>query len=171
MIERQGKIVKGLEVVLDREINLQEKYLEVLDKERAVLPAFKADLLAPLTTQREELSKQMHAAQIERVELMKQFPEFRGKKLSDLVLLHCHEQDAKKLIKRINRLKSLVAQNKSGGSEFGQVAQFTLNLVNGVLSLFWSATQNVTRSYTRKGKVRESYNQQGSRHSGVLKQA
>jgi hypothetical protein len=171
VIEHKGKIVRALEAVLDREINIQERYLEVLDKERSVLPAFKADLLAPLTAEREELSKQMHATQIERVELMKQFPEFRGKKLSDLVQLHCHAHDAKNLLKRINRLKSLVAENKSGGSEFGQVAQFTLNLVNGVLSLFWSATQNVSRSYTRKGKVRESYNQQGSRHSGVLKQA
>lgn len=171
MFEKQGTFVRSLEAALDVEIDVQTRYLAALEQERELLPKFKTENLAELTAKRELISKEMAEAQLVRVELMRQFPEFRGKRLTDLVQLHCHPSDAKRLEDKIKRLKRAVATNRASGNEFGQVAQFTLNLVNGVLSLFWSATQNVTRSYTRKGKVRESYNTQGGRHSGVLKQA
>lgn len=171
MLERHAPLVNALDGVLDREIELQEKYSALLGAERSALAKFNSAEVDRICAERQAVYEQMQEMHSRRTELMKEFPEFRGRKLSDLVQLFCQPEDARRLHGKILRLKRSIAKSRRGSSEFGQIAQFTLNLVNGVLSIFWSATQHVTRAYTRRGDVKESFHPSGARQSNVLKEA
>ncbi|MBX7144134.1 MAG: flagellar export chaperone FlgN [Oligoflexia bacterium] len=171
MLERRAPLVLALDAVLDQEIELQEKYAALLAAERAALARFDSAEVERTCSERESVYDQMQQLHSRRTELMKEFPEFRGRRLSELVQLFCQPEDGRRLQGKILRLKQGIQKTRRGSSEFGQIAQFSLNLVNGVLSMLWSATQHVTRSYTRRGGVKESVHPSGDRHSNVLKEA
>lgn len=165
------RVIAELEGVLSQEIFLQKNYAEVLELERKSFRGFKTDLVVKYTQERQSIVEEMQAQQTLRIALMKQFPEFRGRKLTELIEKYCTSQDAKRLITKINQLKMSVGRTRQKTSEFGQIAQFSLGVVNGALSLLWSATQHITKSYSRKGSLKESYHHAGTRKAGIIKEA
>lgn len=171
MIARKSRLIIDLEHSLRAELALQEEYASVLQEEREHITHFQAGKVEELSARRETLSEQMRVAAEHRVELMSMFPAHDGKRLTDLIREHCHPEDRRVLLPLAEKLKTAVLTTKRLGQEFKQLANFSLNLVNGVMSIIWSATQNVTRSYTPQGTVKEAFHAQGSRLAGVLKQA
>lgn len=166
-----AKLSKDIEVILNTECQLYEQYLLLLEEERQSITCLNAEKIAAARYKRETVGQEMKAAQEERMSLMKGFPSSGGQRLSSLVIQHCHLDDSKRIILLIEKLRDLVKQSRTKGVEFGQVAQFALNMVNGSLSIIWTATQNVVRSYTRRGEINESYNPQHSRAQTVLTRA
>lgn len=171
MIERNSRLVRELDSALTAEIRLQEEYALVLSEERACITKFEADRVQELSAKRETLSEEMQKASDRRLELMSMFPSHEGKRLTDLIRAHCHREDMQRLLPLAEKLRAALLKTKTLGLEFKQLANFSLNLVNGVISIIWSATQNVTRSYTAQGTVREAFNTPGTRLAGVLKEA
>ena len=172
MIERNSRLIRDLERVLRAEIKLQEEYAALLTDERTCLTRFNADKIEEISLRRDLLNEKISQAAAERLELMKIFPNSQGKRLTELLKAHCHKQDIATLMPLAEKLKTVVQQTKSMGKEFKQLVDFSLNLVNGTLSIIWSATQNVTRSYTPQGKVREAFHPSTTqRWAGLLKQA
>lgn len=172
MIERNSRLVRELERILRRELALQQEYSELLTQERLHLTKFNSDKIVELSSKREEVSEQMRIASEERLELMKLFPEHHGKRLTELVARHCHPEDVVLLLPLAEKLRAALKHTKSLGTEFRQLADFSLNLVNGALSILWSATQNVTRSYTPQGTLQEKYHHTaGQTWAGLLKRA
>lgn len=153
------------------EISLYQEYLDCVSRERGVLSKFQAESLEQLTERREHLYGLMKDADLKRRELVKELSGSHKTKLSDAISKVYHGSDARELKSLALKLRKLVHETRTSGFEFKQITNFALGMVNGLLSIFMSATQNVTRSYSKKGTLKESYNPQGPRHTTVIKEA
>jgi hypothetical protein len=165
-----GNIVRSLENVLNKECKLYKQYISILQEERSYITNFDADKLTALTAKRAALYDDMLLAQDERLQLMRSFPNNTNQKLRDLISLHLSKADQAVLSPLAEELRNLVLLAQKESKEQNQIVKFGLKMVHGVLSLFWSATQNVVRSYSRKGDIRENYNST-TRDNNLLKKA
>jgi len=165
-----ARIVSSLANLIERECTLYEKYINILKEERGNITNFNAEKVNELTQKRANLYENMLKAQDDRLALMRSFPEGQGKKLRDLIESFCTPIDRIKLLPLANKLKALVEEAQLESKEQSQILNFGLKLVHGIMSLFWSATQNVVRSYSKKGASKEAFNP-ATRTSNVLKRA
>jgi hypothetical protein len=166
-MQRDPQFLASLQRLLEQECSVHAEYISLLEKEQKAMTAFKADEVTQLAAKREKLAEQMQSIEEKRKEFMKRFPDAENAKLSELIVKHCHPEDARKLSPLVSKLKKLITQSRGVGSELRQVANFSLNLIDGTLSIIWSATQNVTRAYSKKGVLKETYQ---SIKAGLLKQ-
>lgn len=157
--------------LIENECKIYEEYLACLDQERNSITKFNAESVTMLSEKRDQLQFRMKDAQLQRIAMIKDLTGIENTKLTDAVSKHFKGEEASTLLRLAKKLKTLVQKTQTKGHELSYISQFGLNVVNGLYSLFMSATQNVTRSYGRKGKIKESYHPAGSRHSGVIKEA
>lgn len=165
MIERGGQLVRNVESALRTEMDLQIQYAALMEEEGKYISKFDAEKVTELSSKRAQVSQNIDAARMKREKLCEQFPDHTGKKLTELVSQHCHRDDAKRIKQLAEKFRILVQGNQRRGFEFGQVTQFVLNLISGSMSILWSATQSVTRSYGRNGVVRETYTPKSKDHT------
>lgn len=156
---------------LDLEITLYQYYLELLDEERGSVTKFSAEKVEKYTEKRQQLIQEIQGALLKRVQFVKALSGSEKVRLTDAIRNSFSISEAKGLLNQAEKIRDLTQKIKSSSREFNQVVNFGLNVVNGTLSIFMSATQNVNKAYTRKGVVRESFNPQGSRKSGIIKEA
>lgn len=172
---RDPKLTKNLRHILEEECALQKAYLEVMTEERRCLGRMQDEganqKVLLLTTKREVLAEAMKQLSQQRAELLSVFPGTEGRRVSEIIAANFHKADVAELMPHVNRLKTLISKSRHSGLEFSQIVDFSLNLVNGLVSLLWSASQSVIKSYAPNGKPRESYNPGTSRAQSVLKQA
>lgn len=169
-VNSKGFIDK-LSSCLENECRLYQTYITLLKEEQAYLTRFNEEKLSGLSARRSELYDKLLTAQDRRLALMQNFPEKQGVKLRDLVLVHMLPQNARLVLPMIDQLRSLVKESQQLGKQHFQVLDFGLKMVHGLLSIFWSATQRVVKSYNRNGEIQQSYHPAKSRRSGVLKEA
>jgi len=159
---------------LEDECKLQEKYLELIECERQAIRNLNESQriaeLEKLTAKREILCFEIKQANEARLHLLSAIPESKTVKLSDLVKLYFRPNEAAELKPFIDRLKSLIQKSQNKGLEFNQIIGFSLNLINGLTSIFWSASQSVLRCYSKQGKIKEQFHPSQGRASTVLKQ-
>lgn len=166
-----AKDIAQLQQILEHEIELQENYQRALLKERHELRSFHADEVIAQTSKREQLFQEIAGAREARLALVESLAGSRSIQLSELVRARTSGEAQKKLLLRIERLKLLVAETARGAQELGQVATFSLNMVNGCLSTIYGATRSTTTNYTIQGQVKQSYYPMNSRREGVLREA
>ena len=171
MQNRDPKLARSLEQMLEKECKLYLDYIELLDTERSWITKFNSDKLQAIRAKREVLFESMKEAHEARLAVMDKFPEGRTQKLRVIIRRYFTHDEAKRLLPVADKLRELILKTRKNGMEFNQVATYALNLVNGTLSILWSATQNVVKSYGPSGIIQESFNPSGSRSVGVLKQA
>lgn len=172
MIEKNSRLVSALSSTIEREYKLYAEYLKVLEEERTCLSKFNAEKVTDLSDKRETLSIKISDARDARMELLKVIPDSDKRPLSEIVTRDFHPDDARKLMPLVAKLKEVVKQAQAKGREFNQVVNFSLNVVTSTLSIFWSATQTVTRSYGPQGVLKESLLPAATtRYSGVLREA
>lgn len=164
------RTIRSLETLLQRECGLYEQYIRILMEERQFVTRFNAEKITELTAKRAGLYESMLKSQDARLELMRTFPASKGKKLRELIAGNCTPEDKRKLLPLAEHLKRLVDEAQIQSKEQNQILGFGLKMVHGLTSIFWSATQNVVRTYSRKGVTKEAYNP-ASRTSSVLKRA
>lgn len=152
--EQAFSLLHGL---IRHECDLHREYLSVLASEREALTHFQQDEIVSLSSKRETLYESMRAAHERRLELMREFPGGEEMRLSQFIVKFCRPTDARVLAPLVAELKSLVKRCRTDGHEFNQIADFGLKMVGGTLSILWSATQDVSRSYSRQGKLKEFY--------------
>lgn len=169
--QNRSDVGSRLEKLLDHEYTLYEGYLELLKQEESHIVKFDTEAVNKLTLKRAELCEGMRAAHAERLELMGAFPECKGERLRKMALRCFHPQEAKRIISRADKLEALARETTREGIKHKQILSFGLKCVNGLVSMFWSATQNVVKSYSRKGKTKESYHPANSRKQNVIKEA
>lgn len=160
-----------LKTQLDKEIKLYKQYIEILAEEKAGITKFNSETVEASTQKREALYAEIKEAAVKRLEMLRDLAGPEKKRLTAVINEKFQGREAKELLARAETLKSLSEQLKKESREFGQIVNFGLNVVNGTLSIFMSATQNVTKSYGKSGLIKESFNPQGTRHSGVIKEA
>jgi|GEM_PF-6011685 len=161
---------KALQSLLEKECELYVKYNGVLSQERAHLSKFDSEKILLLSAERERLCDLMKEAQAQRRELIKQVSGSSRLKVTDFIAKYFSGQEAQLLLGRVERLRLLIHQTQSRGTEFSQVVNFAIKLIGGLVSIIWSATQNVVRSYTAGGKLKETYHPTGPRSVGVVKE-
>jgi hypothetical protein len=171
MIPIGGKLTIELERALRAEIELYKRYIKALKIEREAFRKFDADKISELTSKRAELVERLATANQKRLDLMGRFPDNNKTRLTDMVKLFCHPKDQVVLIPLLDELKMQIALSRKEGYEMSSLSSFAQKVVNGTLSIIWSATQNVVASYTRKGTKEVKYNPNGGRDRSVLKQA
>ena len=169
---REGKVsAELLKSHVEREIRLYKEYIQVLEKEKDSVTSYDSQRLEKYTAKREGLHNEIRDALFKRQQMIKTLCGSEKVRLTDAIKNHFHIADTKKLIPIAEQLKELTIRLQKQSREFNQIVNFGLNVVNGSLSIIMSATQNITKAYNKKGVVKESFNPQGGRNSGVLKEA
>ena len=156
MLERNGALIRKLEAALLEEIKLQVSYSMVVEEENSFITKFNTDKIKALSEKREGMYMAIAAAMEKRAALALEIPgATKSSCLRDLLKAEAHPADADRLCRHAEKLRVLVSSNHQRGREFGRLANFALTLVNGSLSILWSATQSITRAYGRNGVVTE----------------
>lgn len=169
-MQRDPRVLRALESVLKQECKLYKQYSAILDEERVALVKMKSDRVLELSSRRAELAAMMEEAGAKRAELLRHFPEGDSIKLSEIIARHCDPDDAKRILPLARELKALAAATKKRAAEFKQITSFALDMVNGSLSIIWSARNGVSKLYTRSGAVEEK-NLPPARAMTTLKEA
>lgn len=165
------RLIRQLQSMLQKECKLYAEFIGMAREQRKWIVKFNADKIEALNRRRKELHRMMQAIQAERLIIMQQFPDSQGRRLSSLIADYCVKEDQKALLPLVEQLRALVVESQKIGSESNHVVQFALNVINGSLTIFWQATQCVTKAYGRNARVQKSYAPRSSRDETVLKQA
>jgi uncharacterized BrkB/YihY/UPF0761 family membrane protein len=92
-------------------------------------------------------------------------------KLSDFVEGLTASADKNRLSNYVEKIKSAVEAVDRKTKEFTQVLNYSLGLVNGEISLLWSASQTVSRVYNAFGSVVEGAQPAPQRIGSLLGEA
>lgn len=156
----KGAIYQRLSAKLDHECRIYEKYIKVITEEQQTVAKLSLDRMKALTAERESLLIDMGECQSERQLLVVALGEGSQSKLSDVIKRHFPKDSH--LPKKTEALKKLVKRSQSLSNELNQVVSFSQRLANGCLAIFASATNNVFRSYSPFGKIKEAYHPSGA---------
>lgn len=164
-------LISKLKRQMKRSIQLHEDYLRLLQSERSSITSFNADNIQVLSEKRKLLTNALDEANAELFKLMAEFPNSEGRKLREIIAAFVPKQEVGELMSMAEKLRALAKQSQSQNLEHSYLVSFARNAINGTVSLFWQATQNVTQRYNRGGSIQKSYNPKTNRSDTVLKQA
>lgn len=170
-MERKPKLVSDLVALLRSEKELHETYLSILKDERNAIARNEKGRMVELSARRAEIHERIIQAQYEREKFAQLFPDWRGKKLTTLVQMHLDPEDQKQILPAIERLKRVAAQAKVASEELSSLTSFGLGMTASLLSLLWSGTQSVVRSYTAQGAIKEAFIPSENRTTMTLRHA
>jgi hypothetical protein len=167
----EPRAVKTLERLLEQELASYSEYLALLAQEQASVVGLKAEQVSLLSQRRSEVVTRIAELRDQRLALITEVSGNEEQRLSDFIRVACIPSDAKRLDKIITQIKAIVAVVESKSREFNQVLNFSLGLVNGEISLLWSASQAVTRVYNAFGAVNEASQPSAPRVGSLLGEA
>lgn len=166
------RAVLSLTISIEREIALYKKYLALMEEEQRSVTKFDANAIEALTEKRNSLCNQLDEARLKRDELVMRIAQCDvPMKLSEMVHRFCNREEKRKLTPLVDTLRTMVQSAQRASQEFSQVVNFSLGMVSSTLSIIWSATQEVQRSYTTQGVVKESFHPASAFRTGTLTQA
>lgn len=163
-------LVRALEKILREQTKLYRQYVDLLERERAAVVDLKAIEVAELSNKRKNLTRRLGELEVKRNQLVSEHAVLQSGRLSEIVSEHCNREQQARLLPLIETLKGLVHHARQEGGEFQQVVQHSLTMVNGALSIIWSATQNVVQGYGRNGAMTQAY-QPAQGFVGAIKRA
>lgn len=168
-----SKASRTLEKLLEQELVLYEQYVAVLKKEQDCIVRLKSDEVSQYSEKRHEITDKLGELKDRRLELTASFSDEYDEpiRLSEIVEIMEEPRDKHMLESLIQKIKDAVACVERATSEFSQVLQFSLGMVNGEISLLWSASQNVNRVYNSFGTVQEAVEPSAPRTGSLLGQA
>ncbi len=141
------------------------------DEEKAMRP-FHPEKVDDLNAVRSDICDRMMELQERRKELVLALTGGIEMRLTEAIEKHCLPRDKQQLFPLARRLKELIYAARKDTREFNDLTTFSLGLVNSLISIVSSGKQGVSRSYSGRGIMKESYHPGGAtRLSSVLKQA
>ena len=166
-----AKEVRTLENILSREYALYKRYREILQQERNALKVKDRTTVTVLAQQRGAMHAELLAAQDDRLLFMRRVAgEEAQTTLREIIKVHFPESDRQHLIEKATKLRALIERTQQEGREYSTLLAFGLRMVHGLKSILFSATQNVVKSYGKKGKIQESFHPSGDQ-THVIKEA
>ena len=147
--------IKILEKLLVEEIALCDEYLKIIVQEQAAVVKLDSANVTLLGEQRAVVVEKLSQLREERALLVERVTGDEFTRVSEMVAQGCGSADKKRLLGLAHKVKARLAVVDKKTREFGQVLNFSLGLVNGEISLLWSATQPVSRTYNAHGGVVE----------------
>ena len=146
---------RALEKLLNAEIALCDEYLKVLAREYAAVVKLDTVAVEQLGEKRGAVVDQLARVRDDRCLIIERLTGDPTSRVSEVVTVLAYPADKKRLNPLIERLKGHLAAVEKETREFTQVLNYSLGLVNGEISLLWSATQPVTRGYNAFGTMTE----------------
>lgn len=171
MIRRDPVFLRGLLQILEGECALHERYLKLLEQEQRAVMAANMDAVNRYSAEREKLNIAIQTAQDKRLAFMAKYPQGNEIKLTEWIESHTHPADRAMLRPVVERLRELIKRGHSRTQDLSQLLSFSLGLLGGCISIIWSATRGVFRSYGSNGNVKESSHPIRSRKQITLRQA
>lgn len=167
------KASRSLEKLLEQELVLYQQYIEVLQKEQECIVRLKSERVAEYTQKRQIITDKLAELKDRRLELTASLidEDEEPLRLSEIVEIVDQPGDRQRLKGLIERVKGAIQTVERVTSEFTQVLQFSLGMVNGEISLLWSASQSVNRVYNAFGSVQEAVEPSAPRAGSLLGQA
>jgi hypothetical protein len=163
--------VQQLERILERELSCYTEYLALLAEEQKSVVGLKPDQVEALSGRRSEVVSLIGDLRDQRLKIVAEMTGNHDIRLSDFIRTACAPADARRLDKIASQIKAILTVVESKSREFSQVLNFSLGLVNGEISLLWSASQSVTRVYNAFGSVTEATQPTAPRTGSLLGEA
>lgn len=164
--------VRQIERCLQEEVALCDAYLAVLQDEQSAVVGLKAGRVGECSIKREGIAHALTELRQRRTQLVATLAGAEGVKVSDLIAARCAgAADRKRLQSLLEKLRQRVALVTERSKEFQQVLNVSLGLVNGSLSIVWSATQPVTKGYNAFGTITENIQPTAPRRGSSLGRA
>ncbi len=154
---QKGSIYQKLCIALDAECKLYEEYIKAVNEEQTSVTKLSVEKLRELTNLREKLLGEMSSAQRYRQQLVSDLGENPATKLSEVAKKHFTKESSSLLNRKIERLRILVSKSQTASKELNLIVSFSQRLANGCMAILASATNNVFRSYSPYGKMKEAY--------------
>ena len=166
-----ARAIAALRGLLTAELPLYGKYLEVLDQERKATVDQNLTVIQKFQDQRAVLTERMNDARAKRdAWRMQWLPDFTGT-LREWAAASLPQSELVTIKPLLEQVHDEAAAVIGANREYRIFLDFSLNLVSGCLSLLWSATHDVVRSYSRQGTVQEAANQRASRLPSQCREA
>lgn len=167
---QEEQAFRSIKKVIEQEILLYKKYFTLLQEEKVQLKNNKPQEVSAISQKRLKLTESMLSFQESRLKIMREFtPESEKSKLREWIKVSFSSQNIKTLMPISEELFEIISTVRKSEKIHAETLNFSLKMFNGLLSIIRSASNNILKSYGRKGKIKESYNPQ-SRGSGVIKE-
>lgn len=147
--------VKTLEKFLVDEVSLCDEYLKIIKDEQAAVVKLESETVTLLGEKRSVVVDKLTRLREERALLVERITGDEFTRVTDMINQGCAPSDKKRLLAVTNKVKARLAIVDKCTKEFNQILNFSLGLVNGEISLLWSATQPVSRTYNAYGGMSE----------------
>lgn len=167
----EPKVLKTLETSLDEELNQYNDYLRILEQEQERVVTLKTDELVEFSARRSKIIDRLSQLRDIRVSIVSSLAGDESTKLSDFVDGLPASADKSRLASYVEKIKTAVVAVDRKTKEFTQVLNYSLGLVNGEISLLWSASQTVSRVYNAFGSVVEGAQPAPQRVGSLLGEA
>jgi hypothetical protein len=150
-----GADIKALEKFLVDEATLCDEYLKIIQQEQAAVIKLDSPTVTLLGERRGVIVEKLSLLREDRALLIERLTGDEFTRVSDVVTHGCSPADKKRLLALAQKVKGRLALLDKHTKEFNQILNFSLGLVNGEMSLLWSATQPVSRTYNAHGSFTE----------------
>lgn len=163
--------VKKLEQMLREECGVYEQYLKLLSLEQKSLTSLNTDELIDFTEKRAVLTDRLADIQRARSALLVDKDTGTLRPVREVIKARCASSEQRTLLSLANKLVDLIQKTQVRAKEMGQMLHFSLSMINGTISLIYSATQNVTKAYGQNGMVKNSYHPKSGKGAALTKEA
>jgi hypothetical protein len=163
--------LRTLERLLTEELAQCDLYLKLLEEEKNAVVKLKPEEVSALSIRRLTVVDALDALRSDRQKLVALLSGEEGAKASELIERICGPADKKRLLAVIEKIKLRVKQMETQSRDFSQIVNFSLGLVNGSMSLIWSATQPVSKVYNAFGAMKQGVQPAAPRSGSLLGQA
>jgi hypothetical protein len=164
-------LLPQLEKTLLAEIRIYEGYNALTELEKKVIAPFDAQKVSDAAVRREQFVEEMNKLQAQRLQIVQEIFGDNRTKLSILIADSLKGEERRKFLVLAEKLRKSVTASQQDTRELSSVARFGMTMVDGLLSILYSASRHVTKNYTRSGNIQESSTPAGSRAGNVLKRA
>jgi len=147
--------IKALEKFLAEEITLCDEYLKIIAQEQSAVVKLDSATVTVLGEKRAEIVERLSRLREDRALLVERITGDEFTRVSDVIAQGCGPVDKKRLLALAQKVKTRLAVVDNKTREFSQILNFSLGLVNGEMSLLWSATQPISRTYNARGGMTE----------------
>lgn len=160
-----------LEKVLIEELKQYQALKILIQEEHQALISLKSQEVVRISEERKLITAKVSDLRDKRNQLLVNFGLDPIRRLSDNIRENCTALEQKNLIPQVNKLKTLVEETRLRSKELGQVAGFSLNMIDGSLSILSSGKNQASEVYGRQGVIEHSYRSISTRDGGALREA
>ena len=172
MIEKNySSIFQGIRLTLEDEYKLREDYCVLSSEERRAMTKFDTGEIEKLTSKKEEILQKLETNSLKIKELISALPDAEPRTISELAKAYARKEDRRVILQLVDKVRRISKKTKLSSLELKELSSFSLSMIHSLLSIIWSGTLGITKSYGKRGNLKESFHPLGSRTKTTLKEA